>query len=327
VSIGLDVLILPHPLGPEMHTPWLDDLHQAVAGRHRLRTWDATRPLNAQLDGIDAVVDQGGYAGHREFADEVSARVRLWQVLATGVEHIDLPYWRDRGIALTNCPGPFSAIALAEFSLMLMLMLSRRYVEARKNLDGGVFYRPIGSELDGKTLGIVGFGASGRELAVRARGFGMRLMAVDLVAANRQDIQKYGLDWAGATVDLDTMLGVSDFVSLHLPVTAETQHIIDARRLSLMKATAYLINVARGALIDETVLTRVLTAGEIAGAGLDVFDHEPLQRWSPLFDLPNVVATPHVAGSTDGTSRRRAAAAAENLDRVAQGLVPLYQLT
>jgi D-3-phosphoglycerate dehydrogenase len=113
---------------------------------------------------------------------------------------------------------------------------------------------------------------------------------------------------------------------LHLHLNAETRHTIDARRLDLMKPTACLINVARGALVDEEALYRALTDGTIGGAGIDAYAQEPPDRTNPVYQLPNVVATPHIAGVTDGTSRKRAACAAENVDRVAQGLEPLYRI-
>ena len=115
-------------------------------------------------------------------------------------------------------------------------------------------------------------------------------------------------------------------MSLHLHLNAETRGLIDARRLALMKPTAFLINVARGALVDEAALVKALTAGRLGGAGLDVYSHEPPDPNSPLFHLPNVIATPHIAGMTDGTSRKRARCAADNVDRIAAGLEPLYRV-
>ncbi|MDE0298985.1 MAG: hypothetical protein OXN17_10160 [Candidatus Poribacteria bacterium] len=122
------------------------------------------------------------------------------------------------------------------------------------------------------------------------------------------------------------MLAESDVVSLHLHLNDKTRHTIDARRLRLMKPTAFFINVARGALVDESALEAALVEGWIGGAGLDAFGREPPDVTSPIFSLPNVIATPHTSGTTDGTSRRRAQASAENVDRIAAGLEPLYRV-
>jgi phosphoglycerate dehydrogenase-like enzyme len=123
---------------------------------------------------------------------------------------------------------------------------------------------------------------------------------------------------------LDEVIASSDIVSLHLHLTGETHHLINQRRLSLMKPTALLINVARGALVDEEALVQALVEGRIGGAGIDAYSEEPPDLRSPLFHLPNVITTPHSAGVTDGTSRKRAQACAENVDRMAAGLAPLY---
>ena len=130
----------------------------------------------------------------------------------------------------------------------------------------------------------------------------------------------------GKPEDLDRVVSESDYLSLHLHLNQQTRHIIDDRRIRLMKPTAYLINVARGALVDEQALHAALMEGRLAGAGLDVFSDEPVDPNNALLKLPNVVATPHISGVTDGTSRRRAACAAQNVDRIAAGLEALYRI-
>ena len=130
----------------------------------------------------------------------------------------------------------------------------------------------------------------------------------------------------GKPPDLDDVIAQSDVVSLHLHLNVETRHIINRGRLELMKSTALLINVARGELVDEEALETALTEGWIGGAGIDVFSQEPPDFSSPIFGLPNVVAAPHIAGCTDGTARKRAQGAAENVNRVASGLEPLYRI-
>ena len=319
----LKVLYLIPP--PRTSQPWQRDVINAVGGRHDLSLYDKSLPLLPQFEGVDVVLDHGGSMGTRAMAD-VAGSVKLWQILATGIDDFDLEYWRNKGIAVANCPGEFSGVALAECALMFMLMLSRLWHQTQENLRGGVLYIPIGSELENRRLGLIGFGASARDLAYRAKAFGMKISAIDIRNISLEEQREFGLEFAGKSADLDQVLAGSDFVSVHLHLNQHTRHIIDDRRLRLMKPTACLINVARGALVDEKALVDALREGRLGGAGLDVFGQEPLDPDHPLLKLPNVVATPHVAGTTDGTSRRRAACGARNVDRVAEGLDPLYRV-
>jgi phosphoglycerate dehydrogenase-like enzyme len=319
----LKVLLLPPP--PRMKDPWQRDIVAAVGSRHELNIYDKDAASPPQFEGIDAVIDFGGSMGTREMAD-VASSVRLWQIHGTGIDHFDLEYWRQKDIPVANCPGEYTGIPLAESALMFMIMLARRWYETQDNLRQGILYVPLGSELANKCLGLVGFGASARELARRAKAFAMRISAIDIRDVSEEDQQEFGLEFVGKPRDLDRVIQESDFLSLHLHLNDETRHIIDARRLRLMKPTSYVINVARGALVDEQALYSALAGGRLAGAGLDVFSTEPMDPDHPLLKLPNVVATPHIAGTTDGTSQRRAAFAAKNIDRIADGLEPLHRL-
>ena len=323
----LTVLFLPHPLGPSMLKPARDDVGAAIGDRHNLHILNYEQPIAPQFQGVDVVIDHGGSAGTREMADAAEGRVRLWQILGTGFDHFDLDYWRSKNLPVANCPGIFSAVALAECAMMFMLMLARQYPVTQTNLKQGELYRPVGMELDGLNLGIVGFGASGIELARRAAPFGLKMSAIDIRDVGADKVREFGLDFVGKPEDLDTVIAASDFLSLHLHLNEETRHTIDSRRLGVMKSTAFLINVARGALVDEAALVEALETGTIAGAGLDVFGQEPPDLDSAIFNLPNVIATPHISGGTDGTSRKRAGAAAENVDRIAAGLEPLYLIS
>lgn len=323
----LNVLFLPHPVGPSMFKPSGEDVVSAIGDRHTLRILDYDKPIAPQFDGVDVVIDHGGSAGTREMADAAVGTVRLWQILGTGFDHFDLDYWRSKHLPVANCPGIFSAVALGECAIMFMLMLARQYPVTQTNLKRGELYRPFGLELDGLNLGIIGFGASGIELARRAAPFGLKMSAIDIRDVGTDEVSEFGLEFVGKPEDLDSVIATSDFLSLHLHLNEETRHIIDARRLSLMKPTAFLINVARGALVDEDALIETLAEGKIAGAGLDVFGQEPPDLGSAIFSLPNVIATPHISGTTDGTSRKRAGAAAENVDRIAAGLEPLYLIS
>lgn len=319
----LNVLFLPHPTRPELFTPWGEDVVKALGGRHNFRLLDKSQPLAPQFAGVDVVIDHGGSASTRAMLD-IADSVKLWQVLGTGLDHFDLDYWRAKGMAVANCPGPFSAVALAECALLFILMLARQYPVAQTLLQRGELYEPLGREIEGLHLGIIGFGASGCELAKRARAFGLRLSVIDIREISPAEVQTFGLDFVGKPADLDKVVAEVDILSLHLHLTSETHHLIDARRLALMKPNALLINVARGALVDETALEQALLAGKLGGAGLDAYSQEPPHLASPLFHLPNVITMPHVAGATDGTSRKRAQCCAANVDRIAADLEPLY---
>lgn len=304
---------------------WEEEVIKAVAPRHDLAIYDRLKPLLDQFAGMEAVLDMGGSVGTREMYD-AAREAKLWQILGTGLDHIDIAYMKTRGFAIANCPGQFSAVALAECAMMYILMLSRRFYETQANFKAGILHKPTGMELVGKVLGIIGFGASGQELARRARSFGMRIQAVDVRPIELAILDELRPEFLGSPADIDRVIQESDFLSVHLHLTPETRHIIDARRIRLLKPSAFIINVARGALVDEAAMYEALLNGRIAGAGLDVFAQEPPDAALPVYRLPNVVVTPHTSGSTDGTARKRAAAAAENLDRIAQGLEPLYRV-
>jgi phosphoglycerate dehydrogenase-like enzyme len=318
----LRVLFLPQK---GVDPVWQAEVVKAVSPRHDLAIYDPGQPLAGQFAGAEVVVDMGGSVGTRPMYD-AAGDARLWQILGTGLDHVDLAYMKTRGFAIANCPGQFSAVGLAECAMMYILMLARRFHETQATFRQGVLYRPMGMELVDKVLGVIGFGASGQELARRARAFGMRIRAIDVRPIEPAILAELKPEFLGSPADLDRVTAESDYLSLHLHLTPGTRHLIDARRLGLMKPSACLINVARGALVDETALHDALLSGRIAGAGLDVFGREPPDPALPVYQLPNVVVTPHISGGTDGTARRRAAAAAENVDRVAQGLEPLYRV-
>ncbi len=323
MSRRLNVLFFPPPFDDK--EPWQQDVIDAVGPRHNLVFYDPEAPLASQFDKAAVVIDYGGRSATNEMADQ-AASVRLWQILGAGFDRLDLDYWRKKKIPLANCPGPFSAVALAECVLMLMLMLARHWRESQTEMRQGMFHRPCGSELENRHLGIVGFGASGIELARRARAFGMRISAIDIRDVSAREQQELGLDFLGKPQDLDHLIPQVDYLSLHLHLNDETRHTMDGHRLELMKPGACLINVARGALVDEKALCEALLGGRLGGAGLDVFESEPLDLNSPLLKLPSVVMTPHIAGVTEETSRRRAACCLENVDRIAAGLEPLYRV-
>ncbi len=304
---------------------WQQEVVKAVAPHHDLAVFDPNQPIGEQFAGIEAVLDTGGSVGTRVMYD-AAKDARLWQILGTGLDHVDIAYMKTKGFAIANCPGLFSAVALAECAMMYILMLSRRFAETQVNFKAGRLHVPVGMELVGKVLGLIGFGASAQELARRAKGFGMRIHAVDVRAIEPEIVNELAPEFLGTPADTDRVIQNCDFLSVHLHLTSATRHIIDARRIGLLRPDAFVINVARGALIDETALYDALLSGRIAGAGLDVFSMEPPNPDLPVFHQPNVIVTPHTSGSTDGTARKRAGVALENLDRISRGVDPLYRV-
>lgn len=210
-----------------------------------------------------------------------------------GVDNIDLEATRERGIYVTNVPDA-NKHAVADFAFALMLNAARQLNQAINETRAGQWPRIFATDMYGKTLGIVGLGNIGKQVALRARGFNMRVLAFDFYPdrdfASEHDIQ---------FVSMDRLTEESDFITLHTPLTPETRDLFDAARLKRMKKSAFLINVSRGGVINEADLYQALVDNTIAGAAADVFDHEPLDT-HPLFSLNNFLPTSHIAGYTDG---------------------------
>jgi phosphoglycerate dehydrogenase-like enzyme len=226
-----------------------------------------------------------------------------------GLEGVDRVAAEARGIPVRNVAG-INAQAVGELVLFLMLALARRLPEHERSFEGRVVGDPVGSELLGKTVGIVGLGASGRALARMARGIGMRVIALRRKPGEGKDPDA---EWVGGIGGLDRLLAESDYVSLHLPTTSETRGMIDAGRLAGMKPTACLVNVGRGDLVVREDLIQALRERRIRGAGLDVYWEEPPDPNDPLLAMDNVVATPHVGGVTEESLARLADRVAEIL--------------
>ncbi len=304
--------------------PWYRDFVEANQGRHLVHFYDPDQPTAEQFEGASVVVDAAGLVGDRDLIDAAStAGVRLWQIQAVGTDNVDFPYFAQKGIPVAKMPGSTSGNGLAEHALFLMFCVTKNLHDTDRCVRSGVFAEYVNDELEGKTLTIIGLGASGSKLARKATGLDMRVMAVDIIEVPGERLKELGVDFFGGPADLDRVLKEADYLSLHTPLTSQTRHLIDARALGLMKPTAILINVARGGLVDQEALTDVLKSGRLRGAGLDVFETEPVDPKHPLLHMDQVVATSHIAGGTTGTSRRRATEALENIDRIAEGHPPL----
>jgi D-3-phosphoglycerate dehydrogenase / 2-oxoglutarate reductase len=221
-------------------------------------------------------------------------RLRIVGRAGTGVDNIDMAAASGRGVLVVNAPGA-NSISVAEQAVALMLSLARSVPAADRAMKDGKWEKKrfLGTELRGKTLGIAGLGRIGQEVAGRARSFGMRIVAHDPFIS-RDIAASIGVE----LLSLDELFGVSDFVSLHLPSTPETKHLLNDARFASMKPGIRIINTARGDLIDEAALRRAIESGIVAGAGLDVFEKEPPGDWR-LAQMPQVVATPHIAASTE----------------------------
>lgn len=238
-----------------------------------------------------------------------------------GYNNIDVRLATARGIMVSNTPGVLTD-ATAELAFTLMLSVSRRLVEGDRMVREGrfKFWAPmlfLGREVTGKTLGIIGMGKIGKAIAVRARAFDMRILYHNRKRINSREEENMRVEY----VDLKTLLKESDFVSLNVPLTEETKHLIGKNELSLMKSTAFLINTSRGQVIDEKALVEVLRARKIGGAGLDVYENEP-SLTPGLTELDNVILLPHVGSGTLETRIKIGTLAVENLIAGLEGRTP-----
>lgn len=233
-----------------------------------------------------------------------------------GFDVVDVDAATERGILVCTMPD-FCTEEVANHALMLLLACNRRLISLHEGMRQGVWgrttLRQIGP-LYGETLGIVGYGRIGRSMARRGRALGMRVVAADPYTTEAPD--------GDQIVPLDELLSRADYVSVHTPLDAETRGLIGERALRLMQPHAYLINTARGGIVDHTALYRALTEGWIAGAGLDVHESEPVSAEYPLLSLPNVVLTPHSAFYSEASVQRQHEMAAENVTCVLTGVCP-----
>jgi D-3-phosphoglycerate dehydrogenase len=222
-----------------------------------------------------------------------ASKLRVIARAGTGVDNVDVPAATERGIVVMNSPGA-NSISVAEHALALMLALARAVPAADAAMKRGVWdkKRLTGAELRGKTLGVIGLGRIGQAVAARARAFGMEVIAHDPFISE-QIASSLNIE----LLSVDDVCARADYLTLHLPATAETRHLLDARRLALCKKGIRIVNTARGELVDEAALADAIERGHVGGAGLDVFEQEPPPN-GRLTTLPQVVATPHIAAST-----------------------------
>jgi len=278
--------------------------------------------LHAAIAGADAVVTMLHDRVDDAFLDAAGPALRIVADVAVGFDNVDVAACTSRGVVVTNTPGVLTE-ATADIAMALVLMSTRRLGEAERLVRAGAswswsMFFHLGVGIQGKTLGIIGLGQIGQATARRARAFGMEIA----YAGPRRRPPEVEAALDASYLPLDELLSTAAVVSLHCPLTGETRHLIGSRELELMQATAFLINTTRGPVVDEGALVEALGAAVIAGAGLDVYEHEP-DIHPGLLELENVVLLPHLGSATLETRTAMAMLAARNVVAVLAGETPL----
>jgi glyoxylate reductase len=303
--------------------PGIDRLRETSA---EIWTWDSDDPIpddvrDAQLADAHAAVTLLTNRVDAAFLD-AAPNLRHVANVAVGYNNIDVPACTARGVTVTNTPGVLTD-ATADIAMGLILMVTRRLAEGERLVRSGApwkwsMFMMLGSGIQGRRLGIIGMGAIGDALGQRAKAFGMEIAYHNRSAVSTDIEQRLG----ATRLELDELLATSDVVSINCPYSDDTHHLIDAQALARMQPTAYLINTARGPIVDEAALVEALEAHRLAGAGLDVFEHEP-QVHPGLISRDDVVLIPHLGSATEETRGAMARLAADNVAAVIDGAAPL----
>ena len=288
--------VIYNPTGKPLSSPEVANLLAGIDG------------YIAGLDGIDAA------------ALKSADRLKVIARYGVGVDQVDLGVCKEKGIVVTNTPGA-NSVSVAELALGLMLALARQIPEAVEAVHQGNWPRYAGLSLEGKTVGILGLGAIGKQLARRLAGFDCRILAYDPFgdAAAAKDLH---VELTG----LNAVLEAADFVSLHLPSLPETRGMVNDDFLGRMKKGSFLVNTSRGEVINEAALLKALQSGHIKGAGLDAFTVEPPDPKNPLLSLPQVIATPHLGAMTDGATSNMGWLAMRDCLAVLKNEKPAYRV-
>ncbi len=282
--------------------------------------WVEPERWEKEAPQVDAVISRKGKIT-REHMERSRGRLKIVARTGVGVDpsRVDLDAAKEHKVWVTNMPGS-NSVAVAELVFGQMIALVRHTIEANRAVKEnrwGDYLKFLGTELANKTIGIIGMGNIGTRVAIRARAFEMSFLVYDPYIPESH-VTALGGRWVG----LNELLSESDFVTIHCPLNHETKRMIGETELSRMKPSAYLINAARGGIIDENALCRVLTRKGIAGAALDVMDNEPPAKNHPLFPLDNAIFTPHLGAVTSEASKRGEWGAAEEVVRVLEGKPP-----
>ena len=282
--------------------------------------WVEPERWEREAPQVDAVISRKGKIT-REHMERSRGRLKIVARTGVGVDpsRVDLDAAKEHKVWVTNMPGS-NSVSVAELVFGQMIALVRHTIEANRAVKEnrwGDYLKFLGTELANKTIGIIGMGNIGTRVAIRARAFEMSFLVYDPYIP-----EAHVTALGGRLVGLNELLSESDFVTIHCPLNQETKRMIGAEELSLMKPSAYLINAARGGIIDENALCRVLTRKGIGGAALDVMDNEPPAKDHPLFLLDNAIFTPHLGAVTSEASKRAEWGAAEEVVRVLEGKPP-----
>jgi len=318
-------IIVLSPLPEEAVKTMLSDATEREDVTVEVYSGDPGPGLEGAVRGADVIIGDFSFRLPIDAAAAEAARgCQLIQQPSIGYQHIDLEATRREGIPVANV-GAANAMGVAEHTIMFMLCLLKKALYFHDKTAKGEWGQQdiftLGMlEVYGKTLGIVGMGNIGREVALRAKPFGCRIVYYDIAALPGELEKELGAE----RMELEDLLRVSDIVSLHVPLTAETGHLINRERLALMKPDAYLLNLARGEVVDEAALAQALDEGRLAGAGIDVFTEEPINPDNPLLKSPKVILSPHVAGGTNESRVRMITITVENVTRVLSGEKPLH---
>jgi D-3-phosphoglycerate dehydrogenase / 2-oxoglutarate reductase len=289
---------------------------------------DYEKPLEQQLADANIIIN--GFNNIDKSILDLCPKLKLVQQSGIGVDSIDVKDCTKRGIYVANVPMA-NAISVAEHTLLLILYLAKN-IKSDVNEEGNISsvliskkQSPLGMEVHGKTLAIIGLGVTGIEVAKRAKAFGMRVEAVTKNPFTKTEgsNKKYFVDFINGTDKLDEILSKSDIVSIHTPLSKETEGMIGSKELRLMKKSAYLINVSRAHIVDKQALYSALINKEIAGAAFDVYWNEPADPSEKLLGLDNFVLTPHIAGWTIEAIDTITKIIKINIERVSRGQVPL----
>ena len=266
-----------------------------------------------RMKEAEVVINVRAYSKFTEEVFKSSPSLKLLSILGTGTDNVDLEAATRYNVLVTNTPG-FAKVAVAEHTLTLMLSVARQIALIDRQVKEGKWPRGVMTQLYGKTLGLIGLGAIGGQLAKISKGIGMKVISWTF-HPSKQRAQECGVEF----ISLEDLLREADVISIHLRLTPQTRNLIGEKEFSLIKPTAIIINTSRGPVIDQKALVDVLIEGKIAGAGLDVFDKEPLSSDDPLLKLDNVVLTPHNAGMTPETIEKGAQMAVDNIIKYLQG--------
>lgn len=301
-------------------------MEELLKSEHEATVSQFDRPLTAEEliemgKGSDAILSLLTDKIDAEVIDAIGPQLKIVSNYAVGFDNIKIDDATAKGVVVTNTPSDEVNESVAEHAWALMLSISRRVVESDEAVRGGAYagWEPdifLGDNLFGKTLGIVGLGRIGKMVASKAKGFNMKVL-YNKRSRDEEAEQKYGVEFA----ELDRLFAESDYLSLHVPLTDETRHMINKENINKMKHGIYLVNTARGSVVDEHDLARALRDGHITGAAIDVFDNEPYVN-PELIAMENIILTPHIASATNEAREKMTSQAVGAINAVLSGQKP-----